>query len=148
SNAGFLVVGDAPEGVEQEPNDQREQAQPLGQLGTINGRLATQGDRDCYRFTARAGEQVTFEVEAARLQARAHDGQVACDPVLSLPDATGRELAASDDEARADPVLRYRFEKAGDYVLDVHDVRLDGNPAWIYRLNVIRGPKLTGCFPP
>jgi hypothetical protein len=151
TNAGWLVVGSDPEIVEKEPNDRPETAQPVLADGedavTINGRLQIGGDRDLYRFTARAGDQFAFAVLGARLQERCRDGGPQCDPVLVLSDGEGHELATSDDYFRADPMLPYRFEKAGGYLIEVRDARLRGSPAWLYRLTITRRPVVTGVFP-
>src|SRR5262249_3757197 len=48
---------------------------------------------------------------------------------------------------RADPMLPYRFEKDGDYYVEIRDARLQGSPAWIYRLSLVRRPVVTGAFP-
>lgn len=147
SNSGTLVVGDLPESIEIEPNDKAAQAQSIGAAGTVNGRLQADEDRDCYRFSARAGEAISFVLLAARLQERAHDGAALSDPVLTLRDREGKELATADDFYRADPMLAYRFDQAGEYVIEVRDARLQGAPGWLYRLTVARDPIVTGTFP-
>jgi hypothetical protein len=147
SNVAFLVVGEGSEAVEQEPNDQPPAASALGAAGVVNGRLGAKGDRDLFRFTAAAGESIAFSVDASRLQERAHDAGLRCDPTLTLRSADGREIAANDDYHRLDPMLAYRFERAGDYFIEVQDARGDGHNSWVYRLTVARGPVARGVFP-
>lgn len=147
SSVGYLVIGDEPEVVEKEPNNAREQAQEITLPITVNGRIQQGEDLDVYRFTAQAGEEITFAVLCARLQDKIHDLQQHADPLLTLRDSTGRELASNDDYYRADPLLHYRFEKAGDYFLEIRDVSYAGNPYWIYRLTATRRPFVTALLP-
>src|SRR5262249_21136817 len=51
SNASWLAIGDEAEVLEKEPNDTPAAAQPVGEAGTVNGRLDREGDRDVYRFS-------------------------------------------------------------------------------------------------
>ncbi len=147
SNAGFLVVGEGDEATEAEPNEKPEAAQPLEGVETVNGRLQAAGDRDVFRFRARAGESIAVVALAARVQERMRDGLSPADPVVTLRDAAGRELATADDTNRADPALPYRFERDGEYTLEIRDGRLQGDPSWVYRLTIARRPLVTALFP-
>jgi hypothetical protein len=147
SSVGHLVIGDEPEVVEREPNNAREQAQEITLPMTVDGRIQQGEDLDIYKFRAQAGEQITFSVLCARLQDKIHDLQQHTDPILTLRDSTGRELASNDDYYRADPLLHYRFEKAGDYYIEIRDVSYAGNPYWIYRLSITRRPFVTAVLP-
>jgi hypothetical protein len=147
SSVGLLVIGDEPEVVEKEPNERAEQAQAVTLPVTINGKIQANEDVDVFKFTAAAGEQVTFSVLAARLEDKIHDLQNHIDPMLVLRDASGRELAVNDDYFRADPLLVYRFEQAGDYFVQVRDVSYQGNANWTYRLSMTRRPFVTALFP-
>ena len=71
----------------------------------------------------------TFEVLCARLQDKIHDLQKHADPILTLLDASGRELAANDDFYFADPLLTYTFQHDGNYTLQLRDSKYDGDPA-------------------
>ncbi|HEY6293582.1 MAG TPA: PPC domain-containing protein [Terriglobia bacterium] len=68
-----LAVGNQPEILEQEPNNTPAQAQmvllPVAINGHIDGgsRAGGSADEDYFRFRAQKGEQLTIEVEAARL---------------------------------------------------------------------------------
>lgn len=86
-----LVVGDLPEIVEQEPNDSPAQAEAVSFPVTINGHInggAKAGgatDEDYFRFHARKGQQLTIEVEAARLGS-------SLDSVIEVLDAQGNPI--------------------------------------------------------
>ncbi len=147
SSVGQLVIGDAPELMEKEPNNTPEQAQEITSECTVNGRIQQGEDIDTFKLKAQAGEEVTFVVECARLEDKIHDLQEHADPMLTLRDATGRELAANDDYYRADPLLHYRFERAGDYFIQIRDVSYKGNPYWTYRLVITKKPYITAMLP-
>src|SRR5262249_36213671 len=93
------------------------------------------------------GKTFTFEVLCARLQDKIHDLQKHADPILTLFDAEGRELAANDDFYFADPLLAYTFNRAGDYFLQVRDSKYDGDPRWAYALFVTDRPHVSHVFP-
>jgi hypothetical protein len=147
SSAGQIVIGDEPEILEKEPNNDAAQAQEITAPVTINGRIQQAEDVDTFKFKVQAGEELTFAVICARLEDRIHDLQEHADPMLSLRDSTGRELAANDDYYRADPLLHYKFDKAGEYNVQVRDVRYMGNPYWTYRLVVTKRPFITSVVP-
>jgi hypothetical protein len=86
---------------------------------------------DFYKITAAAGQRLSVEVFARRVGSP-------LDPMIRLLSATGRELAFSDDEAAsgADGRLSYQFEAAGDYYLEIRDVRFQGGAAHRYRLRL------------
>ena len=48
---------------------------------------------------------------------------------------------------RADPLLHYKFEKAGEYIIQIRDVTYAGNPYWVYRLSVTKRPYITTLLP-
>lgn len=147
SSIGQLVIGDEPEMLEKEPNNTQEQAQEIKIPTTVNGRIQQGEDVDTYKVKVQAGEEITFAVACARLEDKIHDLQEHADPMLTLRDSTGRELAANDDYYRADPLLHYRFEKAGDYYIQIRDVSYKGNPYWTYRLTATSRPYVTAFLP-
>ena len=71
----------------------------------VSGRIGKAEDVDWYAFDLAKGERVGFEVWGNRLENKIHDLQTHLDPILSLHDSTGRELAAADNNHFADPVL-------------------------------------------
>ncbi len=59
----------------------------------------------------------------------------------------GALLASSDNYYAGDPLLHYRFEQAGEYVLVVRDVRYQGNADWTYSVVVHARPFVTQANP-
>jgi hypothetical protein len=147
STVGLLVIGDEPEVVEVEPNNEPAQAQSVPIPSVVNGRIQQAEDVDYYKFKVEAGQEVTFAVQCARLEDKIHDLAPHADPMLVLLDGTGIELARNDDYYRADPLLHYRFVKAGEYRLQLRDVGYQGSPNWVYRLNITSRPFVTSVVP-
>ncbi len=71
------------------------------------------------------------------------------DPVIRLLDAGGRELAYSDDEGGigADGRFAYQFAAAGDYFIEIRDIRYQGGGTHRYRLRVGNFPLANTPYP-
>ena len=100
------------------------------------------GRPDLFAMDISAGQVLSFEAVAVRLGSR-------LDPVLKLWDATGNELAFSDDTPglAGDCCLRHRFEKSGRYVIGIEDALTGGSAAHRYRLRIGNFPLLTASVP-
>lgn len=96
--------GPTHEVVEQEPNDAPTQANPLTLpaliTGTINA-VEGRGDSDLYRFTAKAGEQWVFEVNAARSKSK-------LDSFIEVLDARGQRIPRVLLQAVRDSYFTFR----------------------------------------
>lgn len=147
STVGQLLVTDLPVIAETAEHATREAAQAIG-LGTVvAGVIAKPEEEDVYKISVAAGQIVTFEVHANRFMDKVHDLQAHFDPLLSLEDSEGKELATSDDAYFADPLVSYRFELAGDYFVRVRDVTYAGDGRWNYALTVTDQPYVTAVAP-
>lgn len=147
STIGQLVVVRDPVIVEQAENNSREKAQAVTLPATLCGTIEKAEDFDFYKFTAEAGQAFTFHVRAQRLEDKIHDLQTHVDPILFLRDANGGVLAMSDNAFFADPFLTYKFAQAGEYYLEIRDVRYQGNPYWEYCIEANARPFVTQVFP-
>ncbi len=147
SSVGIITIADSPCAIETEPNNTPDKAQKIGLPVIVNGKVQANEDVDWFMFAAKAGDELTFAVQAARLQDKIHDLQSHIDPILVLCDATARELATSDDYFRADPLLNFRVETDGDYLLQVRDVRYMGEARWTYSLTATKRPFVKVVFP-
>jgi len=147
SSVGIISITDTPCTLETEPNNTPDKAQKIDLPAVVNGKVQANEDVDFFKFTAKAGDELTFVVQAARLQDKIHDLQSHIDPILVLSDATGRELATSDDYFRADPLLNFRVEQDGDYALQMRDVRYMGDARWTYSLTATKRPFVRALFP-
>lgn len=147
STVGQIVVVRDPVTVEQLNNDTREQAQAVTLPATLCGTIEKAEDFDFFKFRAEAGQSFTFHVRGQRLEDKIHDLQNHLDPILFLRDAAGNVLAMSDNAFFGDPFLAYSFASEGEYVLEIRDVRYQGNPYWEYCIEIADRPFVTQVFP-
>ena len=141
SSMMLLLVDDLPSVAQTKPNQQTAQAMALTLPVGVDAQVDSL-QRDFYKFTAAAGQRLAFEVWGQRLGA-------AIDPMLRVLDAKGREIAFVDDTpgVGSDCQLEHVFKEAGDYLLEVRDVRFQGGPTFRYRLRAGDFPLVTAPYP-
>jgi hypothetical protein len=147
STLGQIVVTRDPIVREATRHDTMKTAQPIKLPATVCGAIEKNEDVDFYKFHVEAGTALTFHVYCHRLQNRIHDLQLVADPILTIRDAAGNVLAENDNYYSADPLVYYRFAKAGDYYLEIRDVRYSGFPYWFYCIEIHDRPFITNVFP-
>lgn len=152
SNVLLFSVGAFPETAEKETeaagpnagkplNDDLETAQAVTTPVTVNGTLPGP-DRDYYRFSARAGQNLVLEVECRRIGS-------AIDPSIELFDASGKRLAWNQDAPGigVDARLDYKFTNDGEYFVAVHDSKFSKQQQDFYRLKIGWYSYAEGLFP-
>lgn len=141
SNLRLVMVDDLASVSDNGNNKTMPTAQSLNVPTAVDG-AAEAESYDFYKLTAAAGQLVSVEVVARRLGS-------ALDPVVRLLDAAGRELAYSDDEPGigADCRFVHQFAAAGEYYLEVRDIRYQGSPNHRYRLRIGNFPLVNTPFP-
>ncbi|MSR57374.1 MAG: hypothetical protein EXS05_06855 [Planctomycetaceae bacterium] len=141
SNLKLFVIDDLPSVAQVRPNQAVAQAQPLTLPVAVDGYVDNL-TRDYYKFTVAAGQRLSIEVLARRLGSP-------LDPMIRLMDAKGRELAYSDDAPGLgiDSMLSHMFKDAGDYLVEVRDIRFQGNGTFQYRLRIGDFPCVTVPYP-
>ncbi len=147
SSVGQIVIVDAPVVEEASANNTRAQAQNLHLPCVAAGRLEAKVDVDFFKFEAKEGDWLTFEVYCARLQDKIHDLQNHAKPMLVLYEADGRELASNDHFYFADPMLSYQVPRSGTYYLQIRDSTYDGDPRWVYALLATDRPYASHVYP-
>lgn len=141
SNARLLMIDDLPTIVDSSENVSPAKARDLPTPVAVEGAVPAESSR-YYRFRAAAGQRLSFEVVARRLGSP-------LDSFLRLLDAGGRELVQSDDDdvLGADSRFVYQFTTAGEYLLELGDVRYQGGATYRYRLRIGDFPLTTAPFP-
>ncbi len=125
---------------EKDPNDSIANPQSVEFPLLVNGTIKA-ADYDHFRFTARKGQTLTFDLNATR------NGSP-LDPVISLHDETGTELAYSDDYYPfKDAHIVHTFERAGSYVLRVYGTGESGSDTSDYRLTAGEMPQVDHAMP-
>lgn len=148
STVGQLVIVRDPVVVEASNNDQPALAQPISLPAVVCGAIEKNEDVDFYRFHAEAGQALVFQVRCARLQDRIHDLQTHADPIVTLRSGAGATIGSADNTTYfADPILSHRFAESGDYLLEIRDVRYQGNQYWEYCLEISDRPLVENTFP-
>lgn len=161
SNARAFAVGSLAEGIESEGCDSPSKAMPIEVGTTVNGR-ANASAFDFFKFAGGAQEVLVIDCEAEALDSPMQ-------PVVTLLDAAGRELARSRNGA---PIVWARNLKVaatggGDgtvrnlkvaatggvdgkapLLLKVHDLLFRGGADYVYRLTVSARPQIDFVMPP
>lgn len=140
SNVRLLMVDDLPSVNRSGANTSREAAQVIPLPCAVDGNCNPE-QTDFYKFTVPTAQRVSLEVVARRLGSP-------LDPVMRLFDASGRQLGRSDDEPGIPADCRLALDlAAGDYVVEVRDIRYQGGGSHRYRLRLGNFPLPTGCYP-
>lgn len=141
SGLKLILVDDLPSVAQAAGNTTIEKAQELTLPVAVDGAVPSLGF-NYYRFKAAAGQRIAIEAVARRLGSP-------LDPIIRLLDAKGRELAWSDDEPalRGDARLHHTFKDAGDYLVEIRDIRYQGGGGHLYRLRIGDFPCLSTPYP-
>ncbi len=134
-NVGFLR-----EITEAQPNNTANEAQIVELPVAINGRIQEAAESDFYRFTARKGERLIFDVKAFRAGS-------SLDSSLTVLDLTGKELARSEDVNGLDSLIDFRVPADGEYLLQIRDFQYQGGKDYKYRVVAGELPYLDSIFP-
>ena len=143
---GFQVLGK--EYLSQRKRPAEEEEVRITVPCTMNGQIAS-GEVNRYRFPARKGQRLVITTAARRLVPYIADAVPGWfQPVLTLTDANGREVAYNDDfRFKPDPTLSYTVPKDGEYVLTITDAIYRGREDFVYRITVGEVPFVTSIFP-
>lgn len=147
STMGQLVVARNTIVSEKGKNDKPDLAEEITVPATVCGTIERAEDVDFFRFKVDAGVTLSFHVRSMRLQNRIHDLQKHSDPLLTIRAANGSTLAMSDNYFFGDPFLSHRFDQAGEYLLELRDVRYQGNAYWEYSVEISDRPLVETVFP-
>ena len=141
SNLLLFVLDDLPSIAQVKPNTTPETAQGITLPCAVDGNVDSLV-RNYYKFAVQAGQRVAFEVLGRRIGSP-------LDPMVRIMDLQGRELAYSDDAPGlgGDSQLCYTFANAGEYLLELRDVRFQGGGNFNYRLRIGDFPCVNVPYP-
>lgn len=138
-----FVIGESPEILEVEPNDEVSKPQMLPELPVVvNGQHGKSGDADTYSVLLRKGQVLVASLMANRILGSPQDA------VLQILGPNGFVLEQNEDDQGLDPQLAFAAPTDGVYSLRTwafpatpdSSIRLFGSPACVYRLLVTTGP--------
>jgi hypothetical protein len=142
SNPRVFVVGDLPEILEKEPNNDVEQAQRVPVNTTVHGTIAAPTDVDYFVFRGKKGQRVVVSCLASSIDSR-------LPAALELYDAKDHLLAANRSYHGSDALLDCTCPKDGDYYLRVFAFTYtQGSLEHFYRLTVSTAPWIDAVYPP
>lgn len=147
STLGQLVVSRHPVLSESANNDTRDTAMEVVVPATLCGAIEKGEDVDVYRFHLDHPQTLIFQMFSMRLQDKIHDLQTHADPIVTIRNASGSTVATADNVYAADPFLAHTFSEAGDYFIEVRDVRYQGNRYWQYAIEVGERPYVRTVHP-
>ncbi len=148
SSPRAFVVGDLPEVLEKEPNNDVAEAQRVAVNNTINGVVAAPTDVDYYVFAGTKGQHVLLSCLALSIDSRMQ-------AAVEVYDAAGRLLGANRryqggrHYPGSDALVDVTLPDNGDYYVRVyHFTYIQGNAEHFYRLTISTAPWIDAVFPP
>ncbi|MBI1916677.1 MAG: PPC domain-containing protein [Planctomycetes bacterium] len=142
SNSRSFVVGDLPEVVEKEPNNDLDQAQRIALNSTVHGNMASPTDVDYFVFSGKKGQRVVLSCLASSIDSRLN-------AAIEVFDAKNRLLAQNRNYRDRDAVADLTLPEDGDYFVRLfHFTHTAGNQEYYYRLTVSTAPWIDAIFPP
>ncbi len=117
--------------LEAEPNDDITKATPTDKALPLafNGIIEKAGDTDCFKFTAKKGDEFDVNVFARRLRSP-------LDAVLEIYDLKGNRLATNDDSGGPDSYMRWKVPADGEFFLGIRDQLNRGGSTFTYRIEI------------
>ena len=115
---------------------------------TVNGQIAS-GELNRYRFAARKDQRLVITTQARSLIPYIADAVPGWfQPVLTIYDAKGKEVAYDDDyRFKPDPTILYQVPEDGDYAVVINDAIYRGREDFVYRITIGEVPFVTSLFP-
>jgi hypothetical protein len=158
SSVAHLLVTDYPVIQEQKKeNGTLERAQKITFPAAVCGICERSEDVDYYRFAAKAGQEMTFNVYAQRVTEAVHSMQSGggggidliylMDSILTLYGPNGRVIAQNEDYFGGDAFIACKLPETAEYVLEVRDARYVGNGKYVYCVEISDKPFAHAVFP-
>ncbi len=145
-SAPLQVLGKEALALRKRPADEVEQQITLP--CTVNGQVAS-GEVNRYRFSAHKGQRLVISTSARALIPYIADAVPGWfQPVLTLYDVGGKELAYNDDDRfKPDPLILFEVPRDGEYCFTITDALYRGREDFVYRVTIGELPFVTSIFP-
>lgn len=129
NGSGFtaLLVDDAEQALEQEPNDILEQATPMHHAAC--GRFEKEKDRDLFRFEAEKDQRLVIAARTRSLGS-------ACDVLLNVLKADGSKLVEANVTGADEGTITNTFKEAGTYYVELQELTHSAGADFVYRLTI------------
>lgn len=144
-----FIVAAQPTVREKEPNDSPKQAQRVALPAVVYGKFDKNGDSDAYRIELAAGQTLVAAMQSFEILGAPADG------ALQICNEAGQVLAMNQDASGLDPLLVFRAEAAGTYLVRTFafpavpnsSVNFAGGELFLYRLTLTAGPYADYALP-
>jgi hypothetical protein len=141
SNPRAFVVGDLPEVMENEPNNDVGEARRVELNTTITGAIHVPTDVDYFVFAGRKGQRVIASCLATTIDSRLRAG-------LEIYDSSGKQLASGRDYKGGDALADLTLPADGDYYVRLFEfTHTQGSIEHFYRLTITTGPWIDAVHP-
>ncbi|HVS35520.1 MAG TPA: hypothetical protein VMS17_08060, partial [Gemmataceae bacterium] len=145
SNPRAFVVGDLPEVMEKEPNNDVPEAQRVELNSTINGTMGNAVDVDYFVFTGKKGQRLLASCLASSIDSRFL-------PEVEIYDNKSHFLASGRNYDGNDALADCTLPDDGDYYVRLfeftHTANIPGGPSeYFYRLTISTTPWIDAIFP-
>ena len=135
-----VTVGQFPSFTDKEPNNAADAAQEVRLPAALVGRIDAAGDQDYFRFEAKKGEHLIFDVHAARLGSPLQ-------AVVVIQDEAGHELPHDEEFHGGDPMAVFDVPADGSYTVHVRDLQYRGGGDYRYRIDAGPIPYVESLLP-
>jgi hypothetical protein len=144
SNEMPFAIGEMNEVFEVEPNNSAEKPQAIRRPLVINGRIQQPGDVDVFAFDGHAGDSVSIEVMARRLNSPLDSVITLKGPGLEQPVRNDDYMAKLEQlhlgaglvTHHADSYLLHELPADGRYTVEIGDAQSQGGHDYGYRLRI------------
>lgn len=142
SNPRAFAVGNLPEVLEKEPNNDVPEAQRVAIGTTINGILAAGTDVDYSVFAGKKGQRVVISCLASSIDSRAN-------PMIEVYDTNGHKLTTNRNYRDTDALADLILPADGDYYVRLSQFTYQGGGQdHFYHLTISTDPWIDAIFPP
>jgi hypothetical protein len=122
-------LGDLGNLIEAEPNNDPATATKFEAPLALGGVISQPGDVDCFKFTAKKGQQYDVRVLARGIRSP-------LDPVLNINRIGGAGVVGNDDSGGPDSYVRLAVPEDDEYVIYVQDHLRKGGVDYAYRVEI------------
>ena len=144
-----FIIGVLPDVAEVEPNDDTAKPQAVSLPAVVNGKLAKNGDVDCFAVRLTRGQTLVASVEAH------HTLRSPMDSILQILAADGTVLEQNHDRHGLDPQIAFAAPHDGTFLVRLFafpsqpdsSIRHFGSEACVYRLALTAGAFVDSATP-
>lgn len=141
SNPRAFIVGDLPEAVEKDPNNDVSEAQVIPLNSTVHGTIAQPTDVDYYRLRGTKGQRVVVHCQATSIDSRLN-------AAIEVYSAAGSLLGAGRHYQNGDALVDVVLPDDEDCLIRVFSFAYQqGGTEYFYRLTASIAPWIDAVFP-